>query len=162
VWTRSGQNSPGYAGLAVESAELYAEGRWLRTGDGGHLDEDGLLYLTDRVKDLIISGGENIYPAEVERVLRQHPDVAEAVAIGVPDHTWGEVVTAVVVVRPGAELVPEELTSWAGERLAGYKRPRHVVVVDGLPRNAAGKVLRRMLRDDLAATAIPDPLEVSS
>jgi long-chain acyl-CoA synthetase len=162
VWTRSGQNSPGYSGLAVESAELYAEGGWLRTGDGGHLDEDGLLYLTDRVKDLIISGGENIYPAEVERVLRQHPDVAEAVAIGVPDETWGEVVTVVVVARSGTELVPEELTSWAGERLAGYKRPRHVVVVDGLPRNAAGKVLRRMLRDDLATTAVRDSLEVTS
>ena len=161
VWTRSGQNSPGYAGLPEESAELYAAGGWLRTGDGGHLDEDGLLYLTDRVKDLIISGGENVYPAEVERVLRQHPDLTDVVAVGIPDDRWGEVVAVVVVPRPGADVLPEQLTSWAGERLAGYKRPRRVVVVDDLPRNAAGKVLRRTLRDELAATAVPEPLEVT-
>lgn len=147
VWTRSAQNSPGYAGRPEDTAALYAEDGWLRTGDGGHLDEDGLLYLTDRVKDLIISGGENVYPAEVERVLREHPGVAEAVAVGVPDDRWGEVVAAVVVPREG--LDPDELTAWAGSRLAGYKRPRHVVVVEDLPRNAAGKVLRRRLREEI-------------
>jgi long-chain acyl-CoA synthetase len=162
VWTRSGQNSPGYAGLPEESAELYAEDGWLRTGDGGHLEEDGLLYLTDRVKDLIISGGENIYPAEVERVLRQHPDLTDVVAVGVPDKKWGEVVAVVVVPRPGAEVLPEQVTAWAGARLAGYKRPRHVVVVDDLPRNAAGKVLRRTLRDELSTSAVSEPLEVTS
>lgn len=161
VWTRSGQNSPGYAGLPEESAELYAEDGWLRTGDGGHLDDDGLLYLTDRVKDLIISGGENVYPAEVERVLRQHADVADVAAVGVPDDRWGEVVAVVVVPRSGADVLPEQLTSWAGERLAGYKRPRRVVVVDALPRNAAGKVLRRTLRDELATEAVPEPLELT-
>ncbi len=161
VWTRSGQNSPGYAGLPEESAELYADGGWLRTGDGGHLDGDGHLYLTDRVKDLIISGGENIYPAEVERVLRQHPDLADVVAVGVPDERWGESVAVVVVPRPGAVVLPERLTTWAGERLAGYKRPRRVVVVDTLPRNAAGKVLRRALREELATAPVPEPLELT-
>ena len=162
VWTRSGQNSPGYAGLPEESADLYAEYGWLRTGDGGHLDEAGLLYLTDRVKDLIISGGENVYPAEVERVLRQHPDLADVVAVGVPDREWGEVVAVAVVPRAGADVRPEQLTSWAGERLAGYKRPRHVVVVGDLPRNAAGKVLRRTLRDELADAIVPETVEVTS
>lgn len=147
VWTRSEQNSPGYAGRPEETAALYAKGGWLRTGDGGHLDEDGLLYLTDRVKDLIISGGENVYPAEVERVLREHPAVAEAAVVGVPDDRWGETVAAFVVAS--GPVTSEELVTWAGDRLAGYKRPRHVALVEDLPRNAAGKVLRRRLREEL-------------
>jgi long-chain acyl-CoA synthetase len=150
IWTRSAQNSPGYAGRPEATAALYAEDGWLRTGDGGYLDEDGLLFLTDRVKDLIISGGENVYPAEVERVLRGHPAVAEVVVVGVPDDRWGEAVAAVVVARPGVEVDEDELRTWAGERVAGYKGPKQVVFVENLPRNAAGKVLRRRLRDELA------------
>ena len=149
VVTRSGQNSPGYAGRPDDTAALYTDDGWLRTGDGGHLDDEGLLFLSDRVKDLIISGGENIYPAEVERVLSEHPAVAEAVVVGVPDDRWGEAVAAVVVRRPGASTSEEELIAWVGARVAGYKRPRQVVLVDGLPRNAAGKVMRRRLREDL-------------
>ena len=151
VWTRSAQNSPGYAGRPDETAALYAEDGWLRTGDGGYVDEDGLLYLTDRVKDLIISGGENIYPAEVERVLREHPAVAEAVVVGVPDQRWGEAVAAVVVRRSDASVTEEELVAWVGDRVAGYKRPKQVVLAADLPRNAAGKVLRRRLREQLTA-----------
>jgi len=146
VWTRSAQNSPGYFGLPEETAELLTHDGWLRTGDGGHLDDDGYLFLTDRVKDLIISGGENVYPAEVEAVLRTHPDVADAAVFGLPDERWGEVVAAAVVPRaPG--LSADDLVAFTDGLLAGYKRPRTVRIVDELPRNAAGKVLRRVLRD---------------
>jgi long-chain acyl-CoA synthetase len=144
VWTRSPQNSPGYFGLPEETAELLTPDGWLRTGDGGHLDDDGYLFLTDRVKDLVISGGENVYPAEVEAVLRQHPDVADVAVFGLPDERWGEVVAAAVVARTA--LTAEDLVAFTEGRLAGYKRPRTVRFVDELPRNAAGKVLRRVLR----------------
>jgi long-chain acyl-CoA synthetase len=146
VWTRSAQNSPGYFGLPEETAALLTPGGWLRTGDGGHLDDDGYLFLTDRVKDLVISGGENVYPAEVEAVLRQHPAVADVAAFGVPDDRWGEVVAAAVVPRT-PDLTAADLVAFTEGRLAGYKRPRTIRLVDELPRNAAGKVLRRVLRD---------------
>ncbi|UOY01810.1 AMP-binding protein [Blastococcus sp. PRF04-17] len=145
VWTRSAQNSPGYFGLPEETAELLTPDGWLRTGDGGHLDDEGYLFLTDRVKDLIISGGENVYPAEVETVLREHAAVADVAVFGVPDDRWGEVVSAAVVAR--TEVTADELIAFTDGRLAGYKRPRTVRIVDDLPRNAAGKVLRRVLRD---------------
>jgi long-chain acyl-CoA synthetase len=146
VWTRSAQNSPGYYGLPDETAQLLTPDGWLRTGDGGHLDDDGYLFLTDRVKDMVISGGENVYPAEVEAVLRQHPAVADVAVFGLPDDRWGEVVAAAVVLRrPGPSAA--ELVAFTEGRLAGYKRPRTIRLVDELPRNAAGKVLRRVLRD---------------
>jgi long-chain acyl-CoA synthetase len=147
VWTRSAQNSPGYFGLPEETAELLTGDGWLRTGDGGHLDAEGYLFLTDRVKDLIISGGENVYPAEVETVLRRHPDVADVAVFGLPDDRWGEVVAAAVVPR-AAGLDVTDLIAFIDGRLAGYKRPRAIRLVDELPRNAAGKVLRRVLRAD--------------
>lgn len=155
VWTRSAQNSPGYAGLPAETAALLPGDGWLRTGDGGHLDDDGYLFLTDRIKDLVISGGENISPAEVEQVLRSHPDVVDACVVGVPDERWGEAVAAAVVARAGRAPDAEDLVAYVGERVAGYKRPRYLRVVDELPRNAAGKVLRGPLRDLLAAPATP-------
>jgi long-chain acyl-CoA synthetase len=145
VWTRSAQNSPGYFGLPEETAQLLTLDGWLRTGDGGHLDDDGHLFLTDRVKDLIISGGENVYPAEVETVLRRHPDVADVAVFGLPDDRWGETVAAAVV--PRGTVSAADLIAFTDGRLAGYKRPRTVRIVDELPRNAAGKVLRRVLRD---------------
>ncbi|WP_167762295.1 AMP-binding protein [Blastococcus sp. CT_GayMR20] len=145
VWTRSAQNSPGYFGLPAETAELLTPDGWLRTGDGGHLDDDGYLFLTDRVKDLIISGGENVYPAEVETVLRTNPAVADVAVFGLPDERWGEVVAAAVV--PRGSVSPDDLIAFTDGLLAGYKRPRTVRIVDELPRNAAGKVLRRVLRD---------------
>ncbi|WP_159773716.1 acyl-CoA synthetase [Streptomyces sp. HM190] len=119
---------------------------WFRTGDIAHRDEDGFYYIVDRLKDMIISGGENIYPAEVERVLVEHPDVLEAAVLGVPDPKWGETVMAVLTCAPGAELTVEEVREFAGRRLARYKLPTRVQVVEGLPRNASGKLDKRELR----------------
>jgi acyl-CoA synthetase (AMP-forming)/AMP-acid ligase II len=124
---------------------LIADG-WFRTGDVGELDADGYLFLRDRLKDTIISGGENIYPAEVETALLGHPDVVEVAVIGVPDERWGETPSAVVVRAAGAVLSSDDLIDFARGRLAHYKCPTSVTFVDVLPRNATGKVLRRELR----------------
>lgn len=150
IWTRSEQNSPGYFELPEESAALLTGDGWLRTGDGGHLDEDGHLFVTDRVKDMVITGGENVYPAEVETVLRRHPAVADVAVFGVPDAEWGETLAAAVVPRSGAMPDPEEIVAFTAGRLAGYKRPRRVVLVDALPRNPTGKVLRRRLQEQFS------------
>jgi long-chain acyl-CoA synthetase len=119
---------------------------WFHSGDAGYLDEEGHLYIYDRVKDMIISGGENIYPAEVESALFSHPAVADVAVIGVPDDKWGEAVKAFVVKRQGAEVTQDELIIFARERIAGYKVPRTVDFVDTLPRNPTGKILKRELR----------------
>ena len=119
---------------------------WLRTGDAGYFDEDGYLYIHDRVKDMIVSGGENIYPAEVENALFGHPAVADVAVIGVPDEKWGEAVKAIVVKKPGASAEPAELIAYARGRIAGYKLPKSVDFADALPRNPSGKILRRELR----------------
>ena len=120
--------------------------RQLVAGDAGYLDEAGYLYIYDRVKDMIVSGGENIYPAEVESALFGHPAVADVAVIGVPDERWGEAVKAVVVKKADAELTPGELIGWARERIAGYKLPKSVDFIDALPRNPTGKILKRELR----------------
>jgi long-chain acyl-CoA synthetase len=125
---------------------LLAEG-WFRTGDVGELDADGYLFLRDRLKDMIISGGENVYPAEVEDALQWHPDVAEVAVIGVPHDEWGETPRAVVVKRAGSEVTAADLIRFARNRLAHYKCPTSIDFVDALPRNATGKVLRRELRE---------------
>ena len=132
-------NQPEATGKAVRSG-------WFHSGDAGYLDRDGYLYIYDRVKDMIISGGENIYPAEVQNALFSHPAVADVAVIGVPDDKWGEAVKAVVVRKPGAEVTPEALMVYARERIAGYKVPRSVDFVDALPRNPTGKILKRELR----------------
>jgi acyl-CoA synthetase (AMP-forming)/AMP-acid ligase II len=119
---------------------------WFHTGDAGFFDEDGYLYIHDRVKDMIVSGGENIYPAEVENALFGHPGVADAAVIGVPDERWGEAVKAIVVRKEGASPEPAEIIAWARERIAGYKLPKSVDFVEAIPRNPSGKVLRRELR----------------
>src|SRR2546426_3730742 len=119
---------------------------WLRTGDLGRRDDDGYFFVTGRVKDVIITGGENVSPAEVEEVLRTHPDVAEVAVIGTPHPRWGEQVTAVVVSRPGAAPDPDALAAFAGARLAGFKKPRRIEFVAALPRNAANKVETHLLR----------------
>jgi len=126
-------------------------GDWFRTGDVGYVDEDGFLYLTDRKKDMIISGGENIASSEVERVVYQMPQVAECAVIGLPDERWGERPVAVVVLRPGASLTEAELVAHCREHLAGFKVPKQLIVRDALPRNPSGKVLKRLLRDELGA-----------
>ncbi|WP_024793645.1 long-chain-fatty-acid--CoA ligase [Tomitella biformata] len=145
---RSRNNVSGYWRRPAESAALLTGDGFLRTGDAGHLDESGYLFVTDRLKDLIITGGENVYPIEVESVLAQHPAVAEVAVIGVPDHRWGEAVTAVVRLADSAAVPDEsELVAFATARLASYKRPQRVHIVDELPRNASGKILKRDLRD---------------
>ncbi|ROO86456.1 acyl-CoA synthetase (AMP-forming)/AMP-acid ligase II [Actinocorallia herbida] len=125
---------------------LLPDGR-LRTGDGGSFDEDGFLYLHDRLKDMIVTGGENVYPAEVESVLTEHPSVLEAAVIGIPSARWGESPYAIVVRRPGARLEERELIAFARERLAHFKCPSGVAFCDALPRNASGKLLKNRLRE---------------
>ena len=147
VVTRSPANMDGYFGMPEATAQTLAHDGWLRTGDAGYLDADGYLFLKDRVKDMIISGGENIYPAEVENALIGHPSVAEVAVIGVPDERWGEAVRAVVVPNPGAPRDDADLMAWAAGRIARYKLPKSIEWVDALPRNHTGKVLRRILRD---------------
>jgi acyl-CoA synthetase (AMP-forming)/AMP-acid ligase II len=121
-------------------------GGWCHTGDIGYLDEGGYLFIVDRKKDMIISGGENIYPREIEDVLHTHPAVLEAAVIGIPDEKWGETVLAVVALRSGVTATEEELLRYCAARLAGYKRPRCVEFVESLPKNPSGKVLKRELR----------------
>jgi acyl-CoA synthetase (AMP-forming)/AMP-acid ligase II len=140
---------------AQEETEAAFEDGWFCTGDGGYLDEDGYLFLTDRVKDMIVSGGENVYPIEVEEALASHADVSEVAVIGLPDERWGEVVTAVVVVRGEHEIDQDALVAHARERLAGYKLPRQIHVADQLPKTPTGKVLKRELRGTYAAGRQP-------
>ena len=127
------------------AAALTPDG-WYHTGDAGFLDEQGYLFLVDRVKDMIVTGGENVYSVEVENVLAQHPAVATCAIIGVPDERWGERVHAVVVPVAGGTVTIEELTEFCHARLAGYKTPKSMEIADGLPLSAAGKVLKRELR----------------
>lgn len=135
----------GYWGLPTETAGAFADG-WFRSGDAARVDEDGYVYIADRLKDMIISGGENIYPAEIEDLLLAHPDITECAVIGVPDATWGEVPRAVVVPREGAALDPDEVLASLTGRLAKYKIPKSVVIADALPRTASGKLLKPQVR----------------
>jgi long-chain acyl-CoA synthetase len=146
VWLRAPNVAAGYFNRPAETASALTDDGWLRTGDGGYVDEDGYLFLTDRIKDMIVSGGENVYPIEVEEVLSQHPAVLEAAVIGLPHERWGEAVTAVIVRRSGCAVDLEELLAFARARLAGYKLPRRVEFVEELPRTPTGKVLKRELR----------------
>jgi acyl-CoA synthetase (AMP-forming)/AMP-acid ligase II len=145
IITRSPQNMLGYWNQP-EATRRAIRNDWFFTGDAGYLNQDGYIYIYDRVKDMIISGGENIYPAEVESALYGHPAVADVAAIGVPDDKRGEAVKAFVVKKPGAEVMPDELMSFARERIAGYKVPRSIDFIDTLPRTPTGKILKRELR----------------
>ncbi|MEV6485788.1 long-chain fatty acid--CoA ligase [Streptomyces sp. NPDC051576] len=136
---------PGYWGLPEETAAVFADG-WFRSGDAARTDEDGYVYIVDRMKDMIISGGENIYPAEIEDLLLAHPDIVECAVIGVPDDKWGEVPRAVVVPREGASPDPDEVLASLAGRLAKYKIPKSMVVADELPRTASGKLLKSRVR----------------
>jgi acyl-CoA synthetase (AMP-forming)/AMP-acid ligase II len=146
IWVRTGQLMSGYWGKPDATAAAITPDGWLRSGDGGHMDAEGYLYVTDRIKDMIISGGENIYPAEIERVLAEHPTVADVAVIGVPDERWGEVPKAVVVAEPGAVIDADTLIAYCTEHLASYKCPKSVDVLDELPRNPTGKILKKELR----------------
>jgi fatty-acyl-CoA synthase len=147
IATRSGSNMIGYWNLPEATAKTIDGDNWLRTGDAGYLDEEGYLYIHDRIKDMIISGGENIYPAEVESALCDHPDIAEVAVIGIPDDNWGEAVKAMVVVKPGKELTAHDIIAFAHERIARFKTPRSIEFLEALPRNGSGKILRRQLRE---------------
>jgi long-chain acyl-CoA synthetase len=146
VQTRSPYNMAGYWRKGDETAATIDEDGWLRTGDAGFFDAEGYLYLHDRIKDMIVSGGENIYPAEVENVLLSHPAVADAAVIGVPDERWGETVKAIVVLAPGADVSGSALIQHCRDNLAHYKCPTSVDRTDMLPRNPSGKILKRELR----------------
>jgi acyl-CoA synthetase (AMP-forming)/AMP-acid ligase II len=146
IATRSAKNMKGYWNRPEATAETIDADGWLRTGDAGSLDEDGYLYIRDRLKDMIISGGENVYPAEVENALYANPKVADVAVIGVPDEKWGEAVKACVVVKAGHELTEAELIADARTRIAGYKCPKSIDFIEALPRNPSGKILRKDLR----------------
>ena len=139
--------TPGYWRRPEATAALFLPGGWLRTGDAGQLDADGYLTIADRIKDIIISGGENIIPGEVERVLAEHEAVLEAAVVGVPSARWGETPLAFVALRPGYQLQAAELIGFCRERLSHYKCPARIEWTEALPRNPSGKVLRRQLRE---------------
>ncbi|MGE4011949.1 MAG: class I adenylate-forming enzyme family protein, partial [Alphaproteobacteria bacterium] len=140
----------GYANMPEQTAETIRNG-WLRTGDLGFMDEDGYIHLVDRKKDMIITGGENVYSAEVELVLAQHPAIADAVVIGVPDSHWGELVTAIVVSAAGKPKDAEDIRNFCRQALAGYKVPKRVEFVEALPRLPTGKIAKGALRDQFWA-----------
>jgi long-chain acyl-CoA synthetase len=147
IWTRSEQNMVGYWHQPEETARALTPDGWLRTGDLGRVDEHGHIFLVDRAKDLIISGGENIYPVEVEQVLAAHPDLVEVAVIAVPDRRWGETVKALVVARPGATVRADGVIAFARTRLPGFKCPTSVDLVTALPRTPTGKVMKQQLRE---------------
>ena len=150
LWTRSHQNMAGYWNNPAATAEAVTPDGWFKTGDAGYVDAEGYLYLHDRVKDMIVSGGENVYPAEVENVVSRHPAVADVAVIGVPDERWGEAVKAIVVPAQGIEASAEteaDIIAFARDSLAGYKLPKSVDFAEVLPRNPSGKLLKRELRE---------------
>lgn len=146
VWIKGVQVMAGYWNNPAETAKAITEDGWFRSGDAGYLTEDGYLYLHDRVKDMIVSGGENVYPAEVENAIMGCPGVADAAVIGVPDERWGEAVKAIVVKQDGQDVTPEQVIAWTRERIAGFKVPKSVDFIDALPRNPSGKILKKDLR----------------
>lgn len=147
VETRSVANMVGYWNNAYATVQTVSEQGWLRTGDAGYLDEEGYLYIHDRFKDMIVSGAENIYPAEVENAIYGHPAVQEVAVIGVPDEKWGESVKAIVVAKPDVAADPNDIIAFARTRIAAFKAPKSVEFVAALPRGPSGKILRRKLRE---------------
>ena len=154
IWVRSPATMVGYAGNEEATHDVLVGG-WLRTGDGGRVDADGYLYLTDRLSDTIISGGENIYPAEVEAAIRTHPTVRDACVVAAKDDRWGEVPKAFVTIEDGSVLDPGALREHLARKIAAFKVPRSFVQVEALPRNAGGKLIRRQVRElDAAESAV--------
>ena len=142
---KSPSNMAGYWNLPDATAGSLKDG-WMHTGDAAYMDEDGYVFIQDRIKDMIISGGENVYPAQVESAIYGHPSVGEVAVIGVPDDIWGEAVKACVVPKPGAKVDSDDIIAWTRERLAGFKVPKSIDVIEAMPRNASGKILRKDLR----------------
>jgi fatty-acyl-CoA synthase len=149
IWLRGPSVSPGYWQRPAETAAAFTDG-WYRSGDLARQDENGAYRIVDRLKDMYVSGGENVYPAEIEAVLLTHPGVADAAVVGVPDARWGEAGVAFVVSRPGATLT--ELAAHCAGRIARYKCPARFIEIAAIPRSAAGKALKSVLRDQLKET----------
>ena len=154
LWVAGPNITPGYWNRPDATAAAF-EGRWLKTGDAARQDEEGYFYIVDRLKDMYISGGENVYPAEVENVLYQLPEVAEAAVIGVPSAKWGEVGLAVLVLKPGQQIDKAAVLAFCAERLARFKTPHDIALLPALPRNATGKVLKRELRKQFVGSDAP-------
>jgi long-chain acyl-CoA synthetase len=146
IWIKGVQVMVGYWNNPDETERAITPDGWFRSGDAGYLDEDGYLFLHDRVKDMIVSGGENVYPAEVENAVMGCPGVADVAVIGVPDEKWGEAVKAIVVKQADAHVTSEQVIAWTRERIAGFKVPKTVDFVAELPRNPSGKILKKDLR----------------
>ena len=130
-----------------EESQKALKGGWMHTGDAGRMDEEGFVFIQDRIKDMIVSGGENIYSTEVEAALFAHPDVIDAAVIGVPDEKYGEVVKACIVKKEGSKINEEDLINFCKDRIASYKKPQSIDFIDEVPRNASGKVLKKVLRE---------------
>ncbi len=154
LWVAGPNITPGYWNRPDATAAAF-EGRWLKTGDAARMDDEGFVFIVDRWKDMYISGGENVYPAEVENVLYQLPEIAEAAIIGVPNDRWGEVGLAVLALKPGATIDRATVVEHCVGRLAKFKVPNDIAIVDELPRNATGKVLKRELRDRFIGADAP-------
>jgi len=146
IWVRGDTVTPGYWNRPEETGKAFTDG-WLKTGDMAVLDSEGYVNIVDRKKDMIISGGENIYSIEVENVLYQHPKVLEAAVFGVPDEKWGEAVKAVVVLKPSETAGEDEIIEFCKENLASYKAPKSVDFIDELPKTGSGKIFKKSLRD---------------
>jgi len=144
---RGGRVMKGYWKDEEKTKKAFTSDGWYRTGDKGYIDEEGYIYLSGRADDLIVRGGENISPEEVENVLYTHPKIEEAAVIGVPHPDWGSEPRAVVVLKKGETATPEEIIEYCRERLAGFKRPRSVVFVNELPKTSTGKIIRKALRE---------------
>lgn len=145
IWLKSNSSMLHYYNLEAATASSLTDG-WVHTGDAGYQDEEGYIYLKDRIKDMVVSGGENIYPTEVENALVQHPSIADVAVIGVPDEKFGEALLAVVVLAPEQSLTVEEMIAFCRDKIAGYKIPRQLKLIDQLPRNPSGKLLKKELR----------------
>jgi acyl-CoA synthetase (AMP-forming)/AMP-acid ligase II len=145
----------GYWRKPEQTAEAILPGGWLRIGDGGSFDEDGFLYLHDRLKDMIVTVGENVYPVEVESVMTGHPDVAEVAVVSVPSAKWSESPYAAVVLRPGAQLSQADLISWTRDRLAHFKCPVGASFTTSLARTASGKLQKQVIRASLTSLTVP-------
>lgn len=146
IWVKSDTNMLHYHNLPEATAENLTDG-WIHTGDAGFMDEEGYLYLKDRIKDMVVSGGENIYPVEVENTLAKHDAVADVAVIGVPDDRFGEALLAMVVTKPGTSLDVDDMIEFCRGKIAGYKIPRQLRLMDELPRNPSGKILKKILRE---------------
>lgn len=146
IWVLSETNMLCYHNLPEATEENLTDG-WVHTGDAGYVDEEGYLYLKDRIKDMVVSGGENIYPVEVENALAKHEAVVDVAVIGVPDEKFGEALLAFVVMKPGSSLTAEEMIDFCRDKIAGYKIPRQLELIDELPRNPSGKLLKKILRE---------------